>query len=715
MKMSRRTVLTGALNAGAASLLKAQPALGAMFSDNKAAEIHVSPAGDDGNPGTKSKPLATLGAARERVRKNAAGSVVVLHGGVYALKGGLELGTKDSGSANKPVTYRGAEGEQVTLTNSTRIAGKEFRPVTDPGTLARIPNELHGKILELDLTRTDLQHVHRYPEIFEDNGGIVELFFNDHRMPMARYPKTGFMQMKKVLVNGGGLEVSGDWRSYYDNGAPTQRPPRPGVFEYRDDRAARWVSAVPRGVWLKGYWRIPWQNEAVRVAAIDTKEGTITLAVPVPGGIGNKYHRPEGDGKENYWLFNLLEELSEPGEWCLDFQDKKIYFYPPSSMDGADVLIADNDDPVLHVNGASDVVLENLTVTCVRNNGIEVTGGTRNVVAGCTVRNVIKNGIVLREGEQNQARSNDVSYTGAAGIWLSGGDEKSMPRKPAGHRVVNNHIHHFGEIERVYAPGINAGYTGNGGGGHHVAVGMYIANNLIHDGPHAGVLHGSWDHVFEYNETFRICTVSNDMGHFYCYDLYRRSGNRVFRYNFMHHSPLADGIYFDCDNREDKVYGNVVDGGNNAYLFKTGNSLDDPLQIFCWNNIAAHSKTGYRFVMRKGSDVKNNVAVDCKVPYSFPMESGKGPKPDGEAALTGKNLTYTGTDPGFVDMAAFNFALKPDSDVFKQIAFEPIPLAKIGLFRDAYRKTLPSDESLRRFENPDETHSGASDILDRKG
>jgi parallel beta-helix repeat protein len=638
---------------------------------------------------------------------------VVLHGGRYDLKGGFELGVKDSGSMDRPVTYRCATGERAILTNSTRISGKEFRPVTDPATLARIPAELHGKIMELFLPQTGLEHTHRYPEIFDDNGGIVELFFNDRRMPLARYPKTGFMQMKKVLVNGGGLETAGDWRSYYDKGAPQQRPPRPGVFEYRDDRTARWVSAIPRGVWLKGYWRIPWQNEAVRVAAINPQNRTIALAVPVAGGIGNKYHRPEGDGKENYWLFNLLEELSEPGEWCLDFQDQKIYFYPPGPLADADVLIADNDDPVIHVNGASDVVLEGLTVTCARRNGIEVTGGTRNLIAGCTVRNTIKNGIVLRGGERNQVLSSNVSYTGAAGVWLSGGDEKSTPRKPAGHRVVNNHIYRFGEIERVYAPGVNAGYTGNGGGGHHVAVGMYVANNLIHDGPHAGVLHGSWDHIFEYNETFRVCSVSNDMGHFYCYDWYRQSGNRTFRYNFMHNSPLADGIYFDADNREDKVYGNIVDGGNNGYLFKTGNSLDDPLRIFCWNNIAAHSHVGFRFVMRKGSDVKNNVAVDCQTPYSFPLDAGKGPKPEGEAALTGKDLIYQGTDPGFVDLAKYDFALKPGSDIERQIPFQAIPLARIGLFKDRYRTALPSEEAVQRFKNPDQAQSGASAILDR--
>ena len=41
---------------------------------------------------------------------------------------------------------------------------------------------------------------------------------------------------------------------------------------------------------------------------------------------------------------------------------------------------------------------------------------------------------------------------------------------------------------------------------------MLVAHNLIHDTPHAGVLSGSYDSVFEYNEIFRFALVSNDIG-----------------------------------------------------------------------------------------------------------------------------------------------------------------------------------------------------------
>jgi len=153
--------------------------------------------------------------------------------------------------------------------------------------------------------------------------------------------------------------------------------------------------------------------------------------------------------------------------------------------------------------------------------------------------------------------------------------------------VVNNHIHHYGEVQRVYGAAVNAGFTGGGGGGHHVAVGMYVAHNMIHDAPHVGVLYGSWDHVFEYNEIFNYCLVSDDMGAFYCYDLYERSGNDTLRYNFIHNTSMGDAIYFDHDHRDMQVYGNIIALNSmpkkrgTAYLFKIGSQkkIRKPLTV----------------------------------------------------------------------------------------------------------------------------------------
>ncbi len=705
-KYSRREVLrdTAATACSFATAPLAKALSAALWNQPAGGTIFVSKAGKNSNPGTEALPLASLTAARDRARSSPGPLKprIVIGAGTYDLPLGLELDATDSGAAAQPLIVEAAEGQKVVLTNSRRIDAQAFKLVTDPATLNRIDPSLRNKIVELDLRTMGLTHTKRYPDYFTDNGGLLELYCNDRRMPISRYPNEGYMQMKRVLVNGGGQERAGDWKTFYDAGAKDAGP-RPGTFEYRDDRTARWAANVSRGVWLKGYWRVPWEDPAVRIASIDTEKKTITLAAPVPGGIGNKYSRPEGNGKE----------IDCPGEWAIDFQDQKLYFYPPVSLETAAIRIADNSEPVISLRGASFVELRNLQVSCAHGDGVVIEGGQQNRVLGCTVRNVGSYGMRLSGGTKHEALSNDVYATGAGGIWLGGGDDQANPRLPAAHRVVNNHIHHFGELQKVYAPGINAGFTGGGGGGHHVAVGMYIAHNLVHDGPHAGVLHGSWDHVMEYNEIFRVCKISNDMGYFYCYDEYKRSGNRTFRYNFMHNSPLADGIYFDGDNRNDLVYGNLVHIAGIGFLYKRAMTVENPLQLRCSNNIAVQCSTGYRFVMRQGSEVGDNVAVECEHPFVFTKGiDGKGLPAEGDCS-TGKNLAYA-SDPGFVDAATSDFALRAVNAIQRDLpGFKPIPLSKAGLFVDEFRKRLPSDSALNRFANPDESHGSAYEIKDR--
>jgi len=291
---------------------------------------------------------------------------------------------------------------------------------------------------------------------------------NEQRMPLSRYPNEGNMTIKKVLINGGGQESKGeDWRTFYDNGAKQQRAPRNGVFQYRDDRTAAWVNSLDRGVWLKGYWRIPWQNEAVRIASIDTINKTISLAIPVAGGIGNKYSRPDGNGKEPYWLMNLLEEIDRQGEWSIDFVDKKLYFYPGHAISNNNIRIADLSEPLIQMNNTAYVQFSHLTIEENLHDGIKITGGNHNTIAGCIIRNMTKYGVTVDGGKDHTILSNDIYGTGAGGVWLSGGDENSHPRISSGFQVVNNHIHHYSVLQRIYAAAINAGFSGGGGGGHH--------------------------------------------------------------------------------------------------------------------------------------------------------------------------------------------------------------------------------------------------------
>lgn len=691
-----------------------------------AQEIFVSPNGKDSNPGTKEKPFATLNQARDFLRQKGprnTPATVYLRGGMYNVSSSFELSKEDGGTQNAPVIYAAFDNENVILSGAKAIESSAFKKVKDKTTLQRINPELRNKILELDLKKYNITHRTMMPNIFTDAGNIMGLFIGNERMPLSRYPNTGYMTIKKVLIPGGGQETKGeDWRNFYADGAKEAKPPRPGVFEYRDQKHSKWANLLDRGVFFKGYWRIPWQNEAVRVAKIDTLTKTVTFSVPVPGGIGNKYSRPEGNGQEQYWLLNLLEEVDMPGEWAVDAEDEKLYYYPKTENNKQQIYIADNYEPVIRVKNASYIFFKNLTIENNLGDGIKISGGNNNTIAGCTIRSVNKYAVTLDKGKENTVLSSNLYNLGAGGVWLSGGNETSNPRIAAGHKVINNHIHHFSQIEKIYTPAVNVGFTGGGGGGHHVAVGNYIANNLVHDTPHAGMLFGSWDNVFEYNEVFRMCTVSNDMGAFYAYDLFEKMGNNTFRYNFVHNSPDGDGIYFDHDHRDLNVYGNIValnsEGGKRGtgFLYKIGSQAKNPQVMNCYNNIAINCSYGFQFVNVASANnvINNNVAVNAKFPFQYREIVNSKEVTVAESVLTsGKNMAYA-SDPGFVNMAKFDFRLKPDSKIFKDLpGFQPIPVEKMGLFLDEYRKKLPTNDEIKRFENPTNKDALWVEIKDR--
>ena len=697
-----------------------------LSSCRKGTHLHVSPTGNDAADGSKAHPFASLERAKKAVRSAKDVPVTVwLAGGDYYFNQPFELAAEDSGTVANPVVYRAMEGQTPRLLGGKRMGASDFQSIKDDATLSRIADDARGKIVALDLKSHGITHSKPYPDVFTDAGGIVDLYCNGKRMTLSRFPNDGWMTFKSVIHTAGGPQGS-DW----NNPESFQKVPPGspgGTFEYRDEfhaKHALWKNRLARGVWFRGYWRVAWENSALRVLDIDDSARTATFAKPISMGIGNKYNRPKGNGREAYQAINLLEEVDQPGEWCLDFTDQKIYFYPPTPLSSSEIVLVDEEKPVIGLEGASHVTLRDLTVEYALGDGIRVKEGQGNLVAGCTVKNVNRYAIILNGGKDHTAQSNNLHHLGAGGVWLGGGDEVARPRVPAGHRVVNNHIHHFGEIEPVYAAGVNCGFTGGGGGGHHPAVGMYVAHNVIHDTPHVGVLCGSMDSVFEFNEVYRFCLVSNDMGGFYSYDYRNRNfGNLTFRHNFIHSSPLGDGIYFDHDHDQMKVIGNIVSLGSTGtrgtgYLFKQGDMTKDGVTqpFYCEGNIAVDCQFGFEFVTVSPHQgrIENNVAVQCKTPFKWSEVRG-GKAASTASYATGANKIYQ-EDPGFTNPVALDFSLRKDALLLKDLpAFSKIPFGEIGLHLDEYRRTMPTAAELGRSGGSSISNGGLGyDILDRK-
>lgn len=665
-----------------------------------AADFFVASDGNDTNDGTRAKPFATLEKARDAVRAAKApnGSTVWLRGGIYFRATSFELGAADSGTAQAPIIYRAFGNEKVIISGGRLIKNADFRPVPE-SIASRLDMAARGKVFQLDLALLNLKHTGPFPDVFRDGGGIFELFGNGARLPLSRWPNNGYSTMERVLDKG-------EWAN--------NAPKRGGVFVYRDGRAARWK--VDGNLWVNGFWRVPWQPEAVRVAAIDPATRSITMVAPVAGGIGSKYAGAEGSGKEPWQVINALEEIDQPGEWCIDFKTQTLYLWPPAPLDKTQLTISDLDAPLVRLQNASHILLRGLTFEGGLGNGVEMGGGENILLTGCTLRRMGRSGVVVKGGTRHGVRSCDLYELGEGGIYLSGGDRKTLT--PAGHFAENNHIYSFGARKKTYAPGIAVGAYDAG-----AAVGCRVANNFIHDAPHAAVLYGGNDHVFEYNEVLRVALDSGDVGAFYTWHDWTSRGN-ILRFNIVRDSPNANAFYMDDGDSGDTIESNIVlrtsygpfIGGGHDNLVKNniiiaaerGLHLDArgvsrgydkdlgllnalkaiPYRQAPWSERypALTKLPEENAELPTGNIIAQNITIDCKKPLNL---SGK---PDELRFVTIQNNTdITAADVGWSEKTTLEELLEANARLWKKLPDLPrVPLEKIGLYRDEYRTALPN-------------------------
>ncbi|MBM3496413.1 MAG: right-handed parallel beta-helix repeat-containing protein, partial [Armatimonadetes bacterium] len=344
----------------------------------------VAPNGSDDNPGTRARPFATLERARQAVRERGAarGAHIVIRGGVYERSESLLLGRDDGGSRRTPVVWEAARGETVRLIGGKAVPISEWTPVEDPVVLDRLKPEARPHVRMISAASFGVSAVEPFPTTFHGAPPGPEVFVNDQRMTLARWPNEEWATIARI-VQSGSRPRDGDVRGL------------PGSFEYADDAPSRWSTDF--GVWLQGYWCYDWYDEVIKAASIDGSARTITLAAP------HVYSLMQGNpSPRRYRAINVLEELDRPGEFAVDAARGTIYLWPPAGADGQATVASTLKAPIISVTGASNIVLRGLTVECGLGNGIEMTEGSDCLVERCEVRNMRLMGVVVRGGMRHR-------------------------------------------------------------------------------------------------------------------------------------------------------------------------------------------------------------------------------------------------------------------------------------------------------------------------
>ena len=697
--------------------------------------FHVSPDGDDGNAGSAEHPFRTLERARDAIRerrKNDAippgGVAVVLHGGVYPrLAESFCLTAEDSGTDEAPIVYCAAAGERPILRGGRTV--ENFVPLSDNPTSRRIPEIARAHVLQADLRSAGISDFGKLRPRGRGHGQLadmdepahLELFFGGLPMSLARWPN----DTPKMSERFAHVEL-GDQKAERDSGRTIVKDS--DIFYYSNPRQDSWADEPDP--WLFGYWQRAYFSSYRKILRIDPEKNLIQVDWNQAPNAARRAEMVLGSG---YQGINLLCELDSPGEWYLDRDTGILYFWPPSPIKEAEVVVSMLEAPMLAIEGTWNVVFRGLTLEAGRQHGVVVKDGENVLLAGCVIRNMGCKGVDIVGGRGHALVGCDLSHLGDAGVRATGGDLPTL--RSSEHVVENCHIHHFARWNRgAYQPGIEV-----------EGVGTRMSHCLIHDAPHQALLLSGNDHLTEYCEVHDVTHEAGDAGAWYMYGgagaALAERGN-VVRYNYWHHLPYNEtfkdyhcvchmGVYIDNVNGGVTVYGNVFsrfDGSSGAVFFGGSDDIVEN-NVFhrCYTGIDLQDRSwvyakGYKgldaFLARmkvneppwsvryprlttikpqtedltlivRGNVVARNIGLDCgKFIYGNATTM--------RYARIERN--WEKGDPGFQDADGGDFELRPDSPVFGTCFFEPLPLEEMGLYHDELRASWPVQHPSGNYE-----------------
>ena len=455
----------------------------------KPTTLYVSTEGSDEFSGSMPRvdtqctdgPLASLKGSRDRLRAlRADGALrgpaeVVIAGGTYLLTETLRFEQRDLGDAGTPVVFRGADNEEVTLTGAVELTG--FQPSAREG------------IFELDLAKAGYRGLR-----------FNQLYFNGAAQTLARYPsfdpenpRLGGYLYREGRLGAGHFQKKGKGQA--------------DRFVCPDGRPERWGRIDE--VQLCVFPRFNWRFDTRRLKGFDPHTREVTLAEPCTFDIY------PGD---RFFFQNIREELTEPGEWYLDRDSEKLYFYPPSPLEQgivrvpvtASLITIEAAAPKLPTRraprsldghyGRGYLTFSNLRLEGCTGDGVRMEHVRSCSLIKSSVRATGGDGVVIRDGLACEVVGCDIADTGGKGLDISGGISCPFTGSwtSCKHRIENNHIHHPGRIARDAAALSARG------------VGVLIRHNLIHDSPRIGIFFRGNDHRIEFNRVHRVMLETDD-------------------------------------------------------------------------------------------------------------------------------------------------------------------------------------------------------------
>jgi parallel beta-helix repeat protein len=139
-----------------------------------------------------------------------------------------------------------------------------------------------------------------------------------------------------------------------------------------------------------------------------------------------------GDRDQYYSMINHIDLITQPGEYCVDEANHKMYYWP---RDNSELSLVTRSTG-FNVIGNSDLVFEGFIIQ-------RLVGGSAVYTRGAWMGSGLRsNNLTIRNNEMRWIRQNGSIHTGAITL-----------RKGTGHIIENNYIHDIQRGSGIHVPG----------------------------------------------------------------------------------------------------------------------------------------------------------------------------------------------------------------------------------------------------------------------
>ena len=657
-----------------------------------AADFHVSPSGNDGNPGTQAAPFQTLEAARNAARAFSGKEPVTVHvaDGIHYLPQTLGFTPADSGSERWPVVFRAEHEGKAILSGGQRL-------------------ELQWKEYKYGI----------YQAATPAGLAMDQLFIAGKCQRMARYPN---------------FDAANTTAAYQGFAADA----------FSKERAARW--ADPTGGYIHAMHQFRWGGFQYRITG-KNPAGEVTYE----GGWQN--NRPSPMHEKFRMVENIFEELDAPGEWFHDVKSNTLYYLPETGVDLAKATVEvvrlrhliefrgtvekpvrsirvegfvfrhaartfmDTREPLLRsdwtiyrggavfLSGTEKILIQDCEFDQLGGNAIFVSGYNRQaLIKGCHLHDTGASGVAF-VGSADAVRNPLMSYNERhdhAKIDRTPGPKS--PDYPADCVVEDCLIHGIGRVERQPA-GVQIS----------MAQSITVRDCSIYDCVRAGinVSEGTWGgHLIERCDVFDTVLETSDHGSFNSWgrDRFWPTARRKPSDPPAKPDPklpfldaVKTTVIRDSRWRCDHGWDIDLDDGSSNYdiynnlLLKGGLKLREGYRRRAWNNICINGRL-HPHVWYEGSEdvVTGNIFMMPPAGVDTPSEMAKGkwvdrnfyystdPKIKERYTAFGWDVHSLVGDPLFVNPAMSDFRVRDVSPAL-QVGFKNFPMDQFGVKKPALK------------------------------